>query len=115
MEKADVKFIADILEKSRWLLYGDLDAVFDGFLHKVFEHELKDWGFGDVKMTDDFATAYWLFISEMEALDLVGYGTSPRGAWLTEDGERFKKIVMENEDAVIQGNEYIYNKYHEGI
>jgi hypothetical protein len=100
METEDKEFMAEILEKSRWLFYGDLDEHFTGFCKRVFAHELKEWGFGKQEMSPDFSVAYWLFLSELVALDLAEYGTSPRGAWLTEEGERFKKLIMKNEDAV---------------
>lgn len=112
MEQEDIDFVEELLGKASWLFYGDLDEYFDDFVKKVFSHELKDWGFGDVKMEPDFATAYWLFLSELERLNLVEYGTSPMGAWLTPDGERFKKIIMENENAISKVNEHIYERFN---
>lgn len=106
---ADLQFLADILEKSHWLLYGDLDEYFDGFLKRVFSIELKDWGFSRVEMSPDFSVAYWLLISELNALDLVEYGTSPRGAWFTERGERFKRIILENDEAIEKAQDFLAN------
>lgn len=110
MEEEDLKFLAEILNQSSWLFYGDLEEHFDIFLRTVFSHELKEWGFGDVKMSPDFTVAYWLLISELNRLGLVDYGTSPRGAWLTEKGEKFKKLVMKNNDAIAQTEEFIYRE-----
>ncbi len=112
MNQEDLNFMAEILEKSKWLLYGDLEQTFSTFLKRVFAHELKDWGFGDVNMSDDFATAYWLLIAELNALNLVDYGTSPRGCWLTKEGERFKSIILAHDDAISEANTYIYKKYN---
>ncbi len=112
MNEEDLIFLSEIVEKSRWLLYGDLEETFDSFLKEVFQRELKEWGFGGIKMTHDFSTAYWLLLSEMNCLDLVEYGTSPRGAWLTEKGERFKKIILENAHPILEAGEYIHKKYN---
>ena len=112
MKEEDLEFMAEILDKAHWLFYGDLDEHFTDFLKSVFRYELKEWGFGDVKMEPHFAVAYWLFLSELVALDLAEYGTSPRGAWLTTKGERFKHLVMSNEDAIGETNKYIYQQNH---
>src|SRR3972149_6208790 len=105
MKNEDLEFLAGIVEKSRWLFYGDLDEHFDGFLRDVFRNELRDYGFETVPMTRDFAVAYWLFISEMVALDLVEYGTSPRGCWLTTEGGRVKTLGVSNEEAISEARE----------
>lgn len=112
MDKEDLEFLAGVLEKSRWLFYGDLDFYFDKFVRMVFGRELKEWGCEGESMEPDFATAYWLFLSELVALDLAEYGTSPRGAWLTEEGERFKNLCMKYPDAIAQANQFIYDRYH---
>lgn len=112
MKTEDLEFLAEILDKSHWLFYGDLDEHFTKFVKSVFSHEFREFGFEEVKMEPTFAVAYWLFLSELVALDLAEYGTSPRGAWLTDNGERFKKLVMENEDAIGEANEFIYKKYN---
>lgn len=112
MDKNDLEFLASILEKSRWLFYGDLDFYFDKFVRAVFAREFTEWGFEAESMVPDFATAYWLLLSELCALNLAEYGTSPRGAWLTEDGERFKKLCLAHEDAIAQANEYVHKKYN---
>jgi|SRR3989339_165566 len=99
MKTEDSEFIEEIIDKSSWLFYGDLDETFDKFVKKVFSKELKDWGFGGLdKESDNFKTAYWLFVSELQKLELAGYGTSPRGMWLNEKGKRFKNIIMNNKN-----------------
>lgn len=108
----DIEWLADLLEESPLLFYGDFEQPLNNFLKEVFQHELKDFGFGDVPMNDEFVVAYWFLISWMNSKKLVEYGTSPRGCWLTEDGKRLKKMVLENEDAISEATEFIYNKYH---
>ena len=112
MEKEDLEFLTEILNESAWFLYGDLDEYFDGFLRRVFAKDLRDWGFSDVELEPTFAVAYWLLISELVRLDLVEYGTSPRGAWLTEKGERFKSLVMKHDGAIAQAEDFIHKKYN---
>lgn len=107
MKSEDLEFLAEVINQSHWLFYGDLDYYFEKFVRIVFGREFRDWGFEEESMTPDFAVAYWLFLSELVALDLVEYGTSPRGAWLTESGERFKKLMLETEDAIGQAKEYL--------
>lgn len=108
MKEEDLEFLEDIINDSHWLFYGDLDLV--PFLKKVFTRELRDWGFE--ALPEEFALPYWLVVSELIALNLAEYGTSPRGAWLTEKGERFKKLVMENENAIEEANDYVFKKYN---
>lgn len=112
MKTKDLEFLAEILEKSRWLFYGDLDAYMDNFLKIVFGRELKEWGFEEESMQPDFALAYWLCLSELIALDLAEYGTSPRGSWLTPTGERFKALILKHEDAIGEANDFIHKKYN---
>ena len=112
MKVEDLEFMSEIVERSHWLLYGDLEEHFSDFIKKVFTHDFKEYGFGDIEMEPDFAVAYWLFISELTALNLYEYGTSPRAGWLTPDGERFKKIILENEDAMSETEKYIMEKYN---
>lgn len=91
--------------RSQWLFYGDLDEHFEAFVARVFAgvddgRGLPSFGrFGFTShdrtltpLAPDFAVAYWLFLSTLVALGLADYGGSPRGAWLTEDGQRFRRI-----------------------
>lgn len=111
MEKEDLKFLTEIIEKSNWLFYGEFEIYLNKFLKKIFVCKLSDLGF-DTKGTNEFQTAYWSILSELVRLDLAEYGTSPRGAWLTENGERFKKIILENENALKESEEEVYKKYN---
>lgn len=100
--QSDAEFWDEILNNAAWLFYGDLDEHFAAFVRHVFAgmepsphvgFSFSPWGFRrDNPMVADFAVAYWLFLSELVRLDLAEYGTSPRGAWLTADGQRFKRI-----------------------
>lgn len=110
MKEEDLEFLEEILNKASWLFYGDLEETFDDFVKKVFQHEFSEYGFEKIKMEKEFAIAYWMFLSELCRLDLAEYGTSPRGAWLTEKGKRFKKLIMEEEETIIKATDYIYKK-----
>lgn len=98
MKTEDLEFLTDVLNKAGWLFYGELDNILPYFLKNMFRFEFRDYGFGKVEMTDEFEAQYWLVLSELVRINLAEYGTSPRGAWLTPDGERFKKIILENPD-----------------
>ena len=95
----DIIFLAKILSESSWLFYGEFEVYLNSFLKSIFQKELKDFGF-DEKLPNDFQVAYWSVLSELKKLNLVDYGTSPRGAWLTEEGERFKRVILENDNAI---------------
>lgn len=106
---SDDQFFFEVLNAAAWLFYGDLDEHFGDFVARVFdgleEHASGPPSFGRfgfnsheqsfTPLASDFAVAYWLFLSELVRLDLAEYGTSPRGAWLTEDGKRFRRIFEE--------------------
>lgn len=108
MNIEDLNFLSEILNKSRWLLYGDLDQHLTSMLKTVFSHDFKDFGFNNIKIGPYFELAYWLLISELTALNLFEYGTSPRSGWLTKEGERFKQLVMMHDDAIGEANDYLY-------
>lgn len=111
MKEEDLVFLEEILNNASWLFYGDLDEYFDDFIRRVFEHEFREYGFEEIPMKPEFAIAYWLLLSEFCELNLAEYGTSPRGAWLTEKGERFKALCLANENAISKTQEYIYQKH----
>ena len=110
-KQKDIEWLAEILEESPLLFYGELEYHLDKTLKLVFAHDLKEYGFEEIPMLEDFATAYWLIISLMHKWDFIDYGTSPRGAWLTEKGERFKKMVLAY-DAIQEAAEHIHKKYN---
>jgi hypothetical protein len=107
MHKQDLEFIADILEQSNLLFYGDWEDELQLFLQQIFKNDLKDF-----TSTLDSKVAYWLILSKFDELGLIEYGTSPRTAWLTEAGERFRKIILENENAISEAADFIYKKYN---
>lgn len=92
LSDADLWF--SIKNDAAWLFYGELDALFPAFVQRVFTHDFADYGFRNVPMDADFALSYWLFLSELSRLGLVDYGTSPRGAYLTPDGKRFRDMLL---------------------
>lgn len=104
----DEAFLDETLRDAHWLFYGDLDEYFAEFVCSIFGRlderpsnppSFSPFGFTDgVQMEKDYAVAYWLFLSELCMLGLAEYGTSPRGAWLTPAGVRFRRIVMERRD-----------------
>jgi hypothetical protein len=111
MKQEDLEFMEEILSRSYWLFYGEFEIYINKFLKDIFSKEFSDIGF-DEALSNDFQVAYWSVISELDRLRLFEYGTSPRGGWLTEDGERFKKLIMENKNALTETQKYIYNQLH---
>lgn len=112
VQPTDDEFWNRTLEDATWLLYGDLDEHFTAFADSVFSRmEERDglppsfspFGFTSgvslLPLEPTYAVAYWLFLSELVRLDFASYGTSPRGAWLTEDGVRFRRIFLEKHAA----------------
>lgn len=108
---SDIEFLARILDKSSWLFYGEFEDYLTEFLQRVFTKDLKDYGF-DESLPNDFQVAYWSILSELVKLDLAEYGTSPRGAWLTEDGERFKRIIVGTKNAIYDAEKGLGSGYY---
>ena len=108
----DIAWLADVLEESHLLFYGELEACLDTFLPRLFAYDFPAYGFGHVPMTEDFAMAYWLFVSWACQADLLEYGSSPRGAWLTEKGKRFKRIIQGYEHPIQKACKLTYQRDH---
>lgn len=109
MTAEDLAYLKRIVDKTDWLFYGDLDEHIDGFVRKICEQaNLSDFGFGRTPMTPDFAVAYWFLVSTFVGLDLLEYGTSPRGCWWTEEGKRFQRIIIDNINPIQQAVDSIY-------
>lgn len=58
-------------------------------------------------------TVTWLLINTMCQANIIEYGTSPRGGWLTPEGERLKKFIdartpAEMLECVNQPDDYIH-------
>ena len=110
-EQAEIEWLAEKLEDSAWLFYGEFEGYLGQFLRQIFQKEPSDYGF-DESLPNDFQVAYWSVISEMERLRWFEYGTSPRGGWLTKDGKRFKQIIMTIDDALVKVANFTYEKYN---
>lgn len=49
----------------------------------------------------------WLLINALCRVDIIEYGTSPRGGWLTEQGRSLKKYLSENAgEPLIEADDY---------
>ncbi len=107
----DIKWLADVLDESSWLFYGEFDEYLQSFFSGIFQEELSHYGFNE-SLSNDFQVAYWSVLSELVKLDLAEYGTSPRGAWLTPNGEKFKEIITGNPKAIPLATNLIYEKYN---
>lgn len=47
-------------------------------------------------------TVAWLLINRLCQVDVIDYGTSPRFAWLTEEGKRLKEFVASKSVAELE-------------
>ena len=110
-ERAEIEWLAGKLEDSAWLFYGEFEQYLNVFIKQVLQKDFKDFGF-DQTLPNNFQVAYWSVLSELTDLDFYEYGTSPRGGWLTKDGERFKKIVLGIDDAIVKAADVTYLKYN---
>lgn len=108
----DLEWLANIIENSTLLFYGEFEDYLNSFLKEVFKYEFKDIGFGYIQKDEIFLTAYWFLLSWLCSHGLFEYGSSPRGGWLTEDGKRFKKIILENDNAISLAEDYIHKKHN---
>lgn len=86
--------LAKKVGNSSLLFYGELDYLLDSYMKKFFSVEIKEVGFDDNHEMNTLE--FWFTVSWLNEMDFVEYGTSPRGAWLTESGKSFKKYVLEN-------------------
>jgi hypothetical protein len=55
-------------------------------------------------------TVAWLLINILCKADILEYGTSPRGAWLTKKGERLKEYVISHTDDELVETATNYNE-----
>jgi len=95
MNKEELK---ETIENSSLLFYGEIEYCLDRYLPKFFSVETPEVGFDDSHAMNDLQ--YWLVVSWLTEMDMFEYGTSPRGGWLTEKGEQFKKYVLETEKPI---------------
>ena len=95
MNKEELK---EMLGDSFVLFYGDIEPHLDTYLPNFFSVDIKDVGFNDNHELND--ALFWFVVSWLESVDCIDYGTSPRGAWLTDKGEALKQWVLENESPI---------------
>ena len=112
MKEIELQILEKLLDRSSWLFYGDWEEEMSLFVREILKNEFREYGFEEIKLEGDKKVAYWLLLSELVRLNLAEYGTSPRGAWLTEEGKKFKEIVMEHKDWLEQVEEHIYQQNH---
>ena len=81
--------VKDWVNSTGLLLYGELDELL--FKKMIIVLEMKrDKVLSDGEDLEEVtALEYWLIMSELERADFFEYGTSPRGGWLTDEGEAF--------------------------
>ena len=80
------------LQDTDCLFYGELEFHLDKYIKRFFSVEVKDVGFDENHPMNTIE--FWLVVSMLVRMDFLEYGTSPRGAWLTEEGEAFKKYCL---------------------
>ena len=82
------------------LFYGELEYYLDEYLPKFFSVEVKEVGFNDEHPMNNLE--FWFTVSWLVRMDCLEYGTSPRGAWLTEKGKEFKKYVSSTKKPIAE-------------
>lgn len=95
---SDDQLMRNILERSHWLFYGELEEQLAPILLEIALAEFPDHGFEVCKRPQSEQLAYWLVILELCALGPFTYGTSPRGAFPWEDGDRFLEIIRKHQN-----------------
>ena len=100
MENKDIKQKdwAEKLQDTDCLFYGELQYYLDRYIKKFFSVEVEEVGFNDGHEMNNLE--FWFVVSMLVKMDMLEYGTSPRGAWLTHDGEEFKKYCLETENPI---------------
>lgn len=88
----------ELLEDTDCLFYGELEYHLDSYIKKFFSVEVSEVGFDDEHTMNNLE--FWFVVSMLVRMDMLDYGTSPRGAWLTDDGKLFKEYCLK-EDAPI--------------
>ena len=101
---------AELLENTDCLLYGELEFYLDQYLKDFFRVEVKDVGFDDNHPMNNLP--FWFVVSMLVKMDMLEYGTSPRGAWLTEDGKLFKQYCLTQEKPISELREITQKKYN---
>lgn len=87
-----------LIKDTNALFYGELEYHLDIYLPKFFSVEVSDVGFDDNHPLND--ALFWFVVSWLVHMDMLEYGVSPRGAWLTKEGEEFKQYVLSTEKPI---------------
>ncbi len=83
------------------LTYGELDSI--ETLDDI--QTILEWKRDQVFIADNIplnkftVKEYWLYLSILN--DCIEYGTSPRGAWLTDKGTKILNILIENKQGIL--------------
>lgn len=86
------------IEETDALFYGELEHYLDEYLPKFFSVEVGDVGFNKEHPLNN--ALFWFVVSWLVRMDFLEYGTSPRGAWLTDEGKLFKKYVLSTKEPI---------------
>ena len=98
LNKDQMKKWAEKIQNTDCLFYGELEFYLDKYIKRFFSVEVKDVGFDDNHEMNNLE--FWFVVSMLVSAGMLEYGTSPRGAWLTEDGKEFKKYCIETEQPI---------------
>lgn len=98
MTKLPKAYFKEKVEGTIVLFYGDIEPLLDEYLPKFFQVNMQDVGFDEQHPMYD--ALYWFVVSWLVSMDFAEYGTSPRGAWLTEEGEQFKEYILSTKDPI---------------
>lgn len=93
-----IEELKEMVENSHALFYGELECHLDTYLPEFFSVDVKDVGFDDNHPMNN--ALFWFTVSWLVEMDCLEYGTSPRGAWLTDKGEEFKTYVLTTEKPI---------------
>lgn len=95
------------IQDTDMLCYGDIEPHLDKYLPKFFSVEVREVGFNDEHPMNTLE--FWYTVSWLNRMDFLDYGTSPRGAWLTDEGEQFKKYILSTPQPITK---IIYDTQH---
>jgi len=104
-EEEIVEEFKEKIENTDMLCYGDIEPHLDTYLPKFFSVDIKDVGFDEKHPMNNLE--FWFVVSWLNRMGFIDYGTSPRGAWLTSEGETFKKYILSVKNPVTK---IIYGK-----
>ena len=91
-------FIEYLSNSTNLVFYGELEDLLPEAMAKVLTMKhLKIFTDGsDIPVEIGITQLeYWFIMSLLIQLDCIEYGTSPRGAWLTDTGEALLKNLQE--------------------